>query len=110
MIISGGVNIYPAEVEAALLGIGGVRDCAVFGIPDPEFGEAVCAYVEPDEEATLDAAGIQRSLAGSLSRSKIPKVVRFETHQIGRAHVWTPVTNAHLVCRLLLDKQHLRKQ
>lgn len=80
MIISGGVNIYPAEVEAALLGIGGVRDCAVFGIPDPEFGEAVCAYVEPDEEATLDAAGIQRSLAGSLSRYKIPKVVRFETH------------------------------
>ncbi|AEG48379.1 o-succinylbenzoate--CoA ligase [Sphingobium chlorophenolicum L-1] len=77
MIISGGVNIYPAEVEAALLTIGGVRDCAVFGIPDAEFGEAVCAYVEPDDEASLDAAGIRTRLADTLSRYKIPKVVEF---------------------------------
>src|SRR6185503_7378317 len=47
MVISGGVNIYPAEIEAVLLGLPGVRDCAVFGIPDAEFGEAVMAVVEP---------------------------------------------------------------
>jgi long-chain acyl-CoA synthetase len=45
-IISGGVNIYPAEVEAALLGHPAVRDAAVFGIPDGEFGERVMAVVE----------------------------------------------------------------
>src|SRR6266704_3340432 len=41
MVISGGVNIYPAEIEAALLALSGVRDCAVFGIPNAEFGEAL---------------------------------------------------------------------
>ncbi len=41
MVISGGVNIYPAEIEACLLSLPGVRDCAVFGIPDEEFGEAL---------------------------------------------------------------------
>src|SRR5213076_1902076 len=38
MVISGGVNIYPAEIEAALLALSGVRDCAVFGIPNEDFG------------------------------------------------------------------------
>ncbi len=40
MVISGGVNIYPAEIEKVLIGCPGVRDCAVFGIPDAEFGES----------------------------------------------------------------------
>ncbi len=43
MIISGGVNIYPAEIEAVLHRMPGVADCAVFGIPDEEYGEAVYA-------------------------------------------------------------------
>ena len=47
MIISGGVNIYPAEVEAALLSHPAVGDAAVFGIPDDEWGEKVMAVVEP---------------------------------------------------------------
>ena len=47
MVISGGVNIYPAEIEAALHAMPGVNDCAVFGIPDAEFGEALMAVVEP---------------------------------------------------------------
>ena len=47
MIISGGVNIYPAEIESVLIQMPGVRDCAVFGIPDEEFGEQICAHVEP---------------------------------------------------------------
>jgi|HubBroStandDraft_1064217.scaffolds.fasta_scaffold09771_2 acyl-CoA synthetase (AMP-forming)/AMP-acid ligase II len=54
-IISGGVNIYPAEVEAALVSQAGVRDAAVFGIPDAEFGERVMAVVELDETAGLGA-------------------------------------------------------
>jgi len=52
MIISGGVNIYPAEVESALLAHPGVGDAAVFGIPDPEWGEQVKAVVEPVAGAT----------------------------------------------------------
>lgn len=43
MVVSGGVNIYPAEIEAALVGLPAVRDCAVFGVPDGELGEALAA-------------------------------------------------------------------
>ena len=75
MIISGGVNIYPAEIEAALATLGGIGDCAVFGIPDPEFGEAVCAHVTVRDGATLTADAIRDSLAGRLSRFKVPKVI-----------------------------------
>ena len=56
MIISGGVNIYPAEVEAALLAHPQVGDAAVFGIPDPDWGEQVKAVIEP-------AAGVDPSPA-----------------------------------------------
>lgn len=77
MIISGGVNIYPAEIEAALLAIDGVRDAAVFGIPDAEFGEAVCAWVQPEDGAALDAAKIRDALGETLSRYKLPKLIEF---------------------------------
>jgi long-chain acyl-CoA synthetase len=53
MVISGGVNIYPAEIEAVLHILPGVLDCAVFGIPDAEFGEALMAVVEP-QPGTMD--------------------------------------------------------
>ena len=55
MVISGGVNIYPAEIEAVLHAMPGVKDCAVFGIPDAEFGEKLMAVVEPADGATLTA-------------------------------------------------------
>ncbi len=77
MIISGGVNIYPAEIEAALVGVPGVRDCAVFGVPDEEFGEAVCAYVEPDGSATLTAESLRTALDGRLARFKVPRIIEF---------------------------------
>jgi long-chain acyl-CoA synthetase len=77
MIISGGVNIYPAEIEACLLGLDGVRDCAVFGIPDDGMGEAVCAYVDPDPSAGLTAGAVREHVAGHLARYKVPRVVEF---------------------------------
>ena len=61
MVISGGVNIYPAEIEAALHAMPGVHDCAVFGIPDAEFGEALMAVVEPQPGVTLDIASDPRA-------------------------------------------------
>src|SRR4030081_60700 len=73
MVISGGVNIYPAEIEAALHAVPGVHDCAVFGIPDAEFGEALMAVVEPQTGVTLDVADIRAQLKTSLADYKVPK-------------------------------------
>ncbi|MGB3865251.1 MAG: acyl-CoA synthetase, partial [Xanthobacteraceae bacterium] len=73
MVISGGVNIYPAEIEAALLAVPGVHDCAVFGIPDHEFGEALMAAVQPAAGAALDVGVIRAELAKALADYKVPK-------------------------------------
>jgi len=77
MVISGGVNIYPAEIEAALISMPGVRDCAVFGIPDGEFGEALCAAVQPDPGASLSTDEIQSFLKGKIATYKVPRKVDF---------------------------------
>ncbi len=79
MVISGGVNIYPAEIEAALLAMPGVRDCAVFGIPDEEFGEALCACVEPDPGATPSEKDVAAWLRGRLAGYKVPRRIDFVT-------------------------------
>jgi len=73
MVISGGVNIYPAEIEAVLHGVAGVNDCAVFGIPDAEFGEALMAVVELQPGVTLDVGSIRAQLKASLADYKVPK-------------------------------------
>ena len=77
MVISGGVNIYPAEIETTLIAMPGVHDCAVFGIPDEEYGEALCAFVEPDPGVALTADGVREFLAARLARYKTPKVIEF---------------------------------
>ena len=79
MVISGGVNIYPAEIEMTLLLLSGVRDSAVFGIPHEDFGEALCAYVEPEPGAALDEAAVRTFLAERLADFKVPRVIHFET-------------------------------
>ncbi|HLJ63944.1 MAG TPA: AMP-binding protein, partial [Stellaceae bacterium] len=73
MVISGGVNIYPAEIEAALITAPGVLDCAVFGIPDPEYGEALMAYIEPQPGTRPDAEEIRRYLSRKLADYKVPR-------------------------------------
>jgi len=77
MVISGGVNIYPAEIEACLLSLGGVRDCAVFGIPDEEFGESLAAHIELDEQAELSADAVRAHVRTRLAGYKTPRVVEF---------------------------------
>jgi long-chain acyl-CoA synthetase len=77
MVISGGVNIYPAEIEACLLSLEGVRDCAVFGIPDAEFGEALAAHVELDQGAALGEEDVRGHVRERLAGYKTPKVVVF---------------------------------
>jgi long-chain acyl-CoA synthetase len=78
MVISGGVNIYPAEIEACLLGLDGVRDCAVFGVPDADFGEALAAHVELDEGSSLAEDDVRAHVRTGLASYKTPKVVVFE--------------------------------
>jgi long-chain acyl-CoA synthetase len=79
MVISGGVNIYPAEIEAVLHAVPGVHDCAVFGIPDEEFGEALMAVVEPQAGVSLEIADIRARLKASLADYKVPKHVEIQT-------------------------------
>ena len=77
MVISGGVNIYPAEIEQALLGLPGVEDCAVFGIPDEEFGEALAAAVQPRAGLHLSADEVRAFLRERIAGYKVPAVVTF---------------------------------
>ncbi|MGU3539887.1 AMP-binding protein [Methylobacterium sp. A54F] len=76
MIISGGYNVYPQEIEAALNRIEAVQDSAVFGAPHPDFGEGVVAVVEPEAGRTAPAPeAIVAQLARELARYKLPKIV-----------------------------------
>jgi len=77
MVISGGVNIYPAEIEACLLSLQGVRDCAVFGIPDEEFGEALAAHVELHDGVRLTVEEVRDHIRSRLAAYKTPRVVQF---------------------------------
>jgi long-chain acyl-CoA synthetase len=80
MIISGGVNIYPAEIESALLAHPKVRDAAVFGIPDDDWGEHVKAVIEPASGVVPGPALVEEILAflrERLASFKIPRSVDF---------------------------------
>lgn len=73
MVISGGVNIYPAEIEHVLITLPGVADCAVVGIPDEEYGESLAAQVVAEAGATLDAESMRLALAGRIAGYKVPR-------------------------------------
>jgi long-chain acyl-CoA synthetase len=77
MIISGGVNIYPAQIEAELYKLPAVADCAVFGIPDDEFGEAVHAVVQVDAGEALTEEQVKAFLRDRIAGFSIPKRVEF---------------------------------
>jgi long-chain acyl-CoA synthetase len=77
MVISGGVNIYPAEIEAVLITMPGVADCAVFGIPDAEFGEALAAHVQPHDGAALEREAVRTFLKERIADYKVPRVIEF---------------------------------
>ena len=73
MIISGGANIFPAEIEAALIEMPEVFDCAVFGAPHPEFGEMVVAAVQCAEGQSLKMEDVQAYLGNRIAKFKIPR-------------------------------------
>jgi malonyl-CoA/methylmalonyl-CoA synthetase len=73
LIISGGFNVYPREVEDVVRTFPGIRDVAIAGTPDPRWGEIVTAYVEADQP--IDAEGLLTWTAGSLAPYKRPRRV-----------------------------------
>lgn len=80
MIISGGANIYPAEIENSLILHPKVDDCAVFGIPNPDWGEEIKAVVQPGEGVTGDDAlsqEIMEFLETQIARMKLPKSIDY---------------------------------
>ena len=77
MIISGGENIYPAEIENILAGHSDVADVAVLGVADAAWGEVVVAVIVRRGGATLDEAALRAALDGQLARYKMPRRVVF---------------------------------
>lgn len=75
LIISGGFNVYPREIELAIDALPGVDESAVIGVPHPDFGEAVVAVVVPMARAQLDEAQLLGALRDRLARFKQPKRV-----------------------------------
>jgi len=77
MVIRGGENIYPREVEEYLYGHPDIRDVQVFGVPDTKYGEELCAWIVSRAGAALDEEGIRRFCQDRISHHKIPRHIRF---------------------------------
>ncbi len=77
LIITGGLNVYPAEVELALDALPGVSESAVVGAPHPDFGEGVVAFVVAEPGVRLQAAELRAALRGRLAKFKLPKQILF---------------------------------
>ncbi len=77
MYISGGENVYPAEVENVLFALDGVADAAIIGVPDEKWGEVGLAIVVQEEGASLSEDDVFAHFQGKLARFKIPHKVAF---------------------------------
>lgn len=75
LVISGGYNIYPKEVELVIDALPGILESAVYGVPDPDLGEVVAAAVVLEAGAQTDEASILQALSGQLARFKCPRRV-----------------------------------
>lgn len=77
LVIRGGENIYPREVEETLRSLAGVADAHVFGIPDTYYGEQLCAWIKPLPGARLDEAAIKAGCKEKIAAFKVPYFIRF---------------------------------
>jgi O-succinylbenzoic acid--CoA ligase len=84
LIISGGENVYPAEVEAVLLAYPGVAEAGVIGVPDPQWGQVAVAVVVPQPGATLDPADLSAFCAARLARYKVPARIDLTSEPLPR--------------------------
>jgi len=77
MVIRGGENIYPREVEEYLYRHPDIQDVQVFGVLDPKYGEELCAWIISKAGATLDEEGVRKICQDRISHYKVPRYIRF---------------------------------
>jgi len=77
MIIRGGENVYPREIEEFLYRHPAIQDVQVFGVPDHKYGEEVCAWIKLKDGETLMAEGVAAFCKGQIAHYKVPKHIRF---------------------------------
>jgi fatty-acyl-CoA synthase len=77
MVIRGGENIYPREIEEFLYGHPAVEEVQVIGVPDLKYGEELCAWIRLRPGAQLDAAQVREYCAGKIAHYKVPRSIRF---------------------------------
>lgn len=85
MIVTGGENVYSAEVEAVIYSHPAVREAAVFGIPDEKWGELVIACVVLKPETVLSAEELIAYCRQSLAHYKIPRVIEFSQTELPKS-------------------------
>lgn len=79
LVITGGVNVYPREIETVIAKVPGVREVAVVGLPDAEWGERLHAFVVPEERIAVDITAILAACRAELAGFKVPRGVSFLT-------------------------------
>ncbi len=99
MIISGGENIYPAEIESVIDTLTEVRHCAVIGVPDPKWGEVGVALVQLRQGGSLDEAMVLERCREQLAGFKVPQQVHFVEH--------LPLSPAGKVLKKALRREYL---
>jgi fatty-acyl-CoA synthase len=79
MVIRGGENIYPREIEEFLYSHPAIRDVSVIGVPDERYGEELCAWVCLQAGAEASAEELRQFCKGALAHFKVPRYIRFTT-------------------------------
>ncbi|MEN8674232.1 AMP-binding protein [Nocardioides sp.] len=102
MIISGGFNVYPSEVEAAMLQLPGVGQCAVIGVPDERWGERVTAIVVPSDDSGTDEAALIAACKQAIGSVKAPKNIHFVDE--------LPLTPARKIDKKVIRAQFWKEQ
>ena len=102
MIITGGENVYPREVEEVLFTVPEIAECAVIGLPDKEWGEKVAAFIIPKAEKTVNADELKAFLKTKMAPFKVPKVYVITTT--------LPTTAAGKILKREIKRQYLEKE
>jgi long-chain acyl-CoA synthetase len=102
MIISGGENIYSIEVERAIHLFPGVAQCAVIGLPDPQWGERVHAIIVPQPGAVIDAEAVRQHCRGHIAGFKCPRSIDIRQEPL-------PLSGAGKILKRELRQSYLDK-